>query len=80
MTVAPASEPGEWLTTSQAARVAQVSADSIRVWARTGRLPCARTPLGALIRREDVERLAAARELGPARSRVRTRQVRPARL
>ena len=72
----PAPMIADELTTSQAAALAAVSAQTIVQWANSGRLPCRMTPLGRLFDRTDVERLAAARELGPARGRVRTHQLR----
>ncbi len=53
--------PTEWLTPSQAARLLQLSAQRVRVLGAEGRLPFLRTPLGALFRREDVERFARER-------------------
>jgi excisionase family DNA binding protein len=67
----------ETVTTSEAARIAGVSAETIRLWLRDGRLPGQITPLGALIRRVDVDRLVTQREAA-RRDRVRTRQVRGA--
>jgi excisionase family DNA binding protein len=49
------------LTTSQAARVAGVSDQTIRLWMRSGRLPHERTPLGALIDHAELERFLAMR-------------------
>ncbi len=56
------------LTTSEAARAAGVSEQTIRVWLRTGVLPHERTPLGALIDAADLGRLISERE---ARQRER---------
>jgi excisionase family DNA binding protein len=50
------------VTVSEAARIAAVSADTIRRWEAAGRLAARRTGTGVRIfRRADVERLAAAR-------------------
>lgn len=54
-------DPTDWLTPSQAARVLQLSAQRVRMLGAEGRLPFVRTPLGALFRREDVERFARVR-------------------
>jgi hypothetical protein len=50
------------LSTSTAARAAGVSAESIRAWIRTGRLPAQATPIGALIDPADLYRALALRE------------------
>jgi excisionase family DNA binding protein len=52
----------ERLTTSEAARLAGVSKQSIRSWMRAGRLPHEVTPLGALIDPADLDALLLARE------------------
>ena len=55
----------EWLSTGDAARIVGASQQSIRRWAKEGRLAYLDTAVGYLIRREDAERLAkqwAARE------------------
>ncbi len=50
---------GHIVLTSEAARLCGVSADTIRLWARRGRLPSRRTEKGVrLFARDDVERLA----------------------
>jgi excisionase family DNA binding protein len=50
------------LTTSEAARVLQVSAETIRIWADAGKVPCVRTDNGfRVFRREDIERVNAER-------------------
>jgi excisionase family DNA binding protein len=51
----------ERLTTSQAARIAGVSDQTIRLWMRSGQLAHERTPLGALIDRNALERFLAER-------------------
>lgn len=49
-------------TVSGAARLLEVSAETVRVLADAGKLPCARTDSGfRVFRREDVERLSAER-------------------
>lgn len=50
------------LTTSEAARAAGVSAESIRGWVRSGRLSAERTALGALIDPASLGALIAERE------------------
>ena len=50
------------LTTSEAARAAGVSAETIRAWLRAGRLAHEPTALGALIDAASLGRLIAARE------------------
>ena len=64
----------EKLTTSAAARVAGVSEQSIRAWAKAGALPHEVTPLGMLIARDDLETFLEARDRQRAQ-RVRVRQV-----
>ena len=56
--------PAELLSVSEAARLAGVAPDTIRLWTRTGRLPLAgRTEGGVrLLNRQDVLRVAAERE------------------
>lgn len=50
------------LTTSEAARLLEVSAETVRLWTDAGKLPCDRTDSGLrLIRREDAERIRAER-------------------
>lgn len=50
--------------TSEAARILDVSPETIRTWERTGRLPAVRTRKGMrLFDRRDVERLAQERAL-----------------
>jgi len=62
------------LTTSIAARIAGVSEQSIRAWARAGILPHEQTPLGMLIDRDDLDAVLRARER-QRRERVTVRQV-----
>src|SRR5438477_246201 len=51
-------DPSAFLLTSEAARLAGVSSETIRSWARGGRLPALMTPTGVrLFAREDVDRL-----------------------
>ena len=53
----------ELLATSVAARLANVSANTIRIWADLGKLPAIRTSCGQrLFRRADVEGVVAQRE------------------
>ena len=49
------------LTTSAAARRAHVAPDTIRLWVRLGRLPAEQTPLGMLVRMEDLDRFLRER-------------------
>ncbi len=50
------------LTTSGAARLLELSSESVRAYERAGKLPATRTESGMrLFRRADVERLAAER-------------------
>jgi len=50
------------MTPSQVARRLNVSADTVRVWADSGRLPCIRTSAGhRLFMREDVEQFVQDR-------------------
>ena len=50
------------LTVGAAARLAEVSADTIRSWERDGRLSATRTTTGIrLFRRKDVERIVLRR-------------------
>lgn len=62
------------LTTSEAARVAGVSSNSIRVWLRAGLLTAQSTPLGALIDPTELGQVIAAREQSQ-RERAKTRQL-----
>ncbi len=55
-------ETDGWMSTSMAARLIGVSGESVRLWLRSGALPHQATPLGALIRREDVDRLIEQRD------------------
>jgi hypothetical protein len=50
------------LTTGAAARAAGVSEQTIRTWARSGRLPVIATPLGMLIDRAALGQVIAAWE------------------
>jgi excisionase family DNA binding protein len=52
----------DYLRPSEAARRLEVSVELLRLWLREGRLPHVRTPLGRLVPRDVVERLAAERE------------------
>jgi excisionase family DNA binding protein len=57
------------LLTSEVARILDVSAETIRLWERSGRLPARKTEKGVrLFDRRDVERLARERQ---ARERVK---------
>ena len=49
------------LSTGQAARALGVAEGTVRSWIRSGRLPSARTALGALIDRRDIERIRRGR-------------------
>ena len=62
------------LTTGAAARAAGVSEQTIRSWARSGRLPVIATPLGMLIDRATLGQIIAERE---AAQRERARIRRP---
>jgi excisionase family DNA binding protein len=51
------------LLTSEAARILEVTPETVRLWADSGRLPAVKTARGVrLFEREDVERLARERE------------------
>jgi excisionase family DNA binding protein len=52
----------DYLRPSEAARRLEVSVELVRSWMKEGRLPHVRTPLGRLVPRDAVERLAAERE------------------
>lgn len=55
-------QPGDLMTTGEAARLLKLSPDMVRWLEREGRLPAQRTTNGVrLFRRSDVERLAAER-------------------
>jgi len=56
------SELHGYLRPSEAARELRISVELLRVWMREGRLPHVRTPLGRLVPRDAVERLAAERQ------------------
>lgn len=64
----------ELLSTSAAARVAGVSAESIRSWIRAGILPAQTTAIGALIDPHELDRVLQIREQSQ-RERTKTRQV-----
>ena len=51
-----------YLRPSEAARRLEVSVELVRVWMKEGRLPHVRTPLGRLVPRDVVERLATERQ------------------
>ena len=54
--------PARYLLTNDAARLLNVSPQTIRLWERTGRLPAVKTTRGVrLFDRRDVERLARER-------------------
>ena len=55
------------LTASQAARVAGVAPETIRLWVKTGRLRAERTPLGMLIDPHDLDAVIREREQPPLR-------------
>lgn len=50
------------LTPSRAARELGVSSELVRLWMRNGRLNFIQTPLGRLIPREELEKLARERK------------------
>ena len=52
-------------TPAQAAGVLGVSAERVRQFARAGRLPCTRTPLGRLFDADAVDAMARARSAQP---------------
>ena len=52
-------------TPAQAAGVLGVSAERVRQFARAGRLPCTRTPLGRLFDADAVDEMARARTSQP---------------
>ncbi len=64
----------EKLSTGAAARIAGVGVQTIRAWARDGRLPHEVTPLGLLVARDDLEHFLEARER-QREQRARTRQI-----
>jgi excisionase family DNA binding protein len=51
-----------YLRPSEAARRLEVSVEALRQWMREGRIPHIETPLGRLLPRDAVERLAAERQ------------------
>lgn len=51
----------DWMTASAAARRLSVSERSVYGWVRSGRLDAVRTPLGVLVARASVEKVAADR-------------------
>lgn len=56
--------PMDWLTVGEAARIAEVSGETIRLWTGAGKLKAVRTPSGVrLIRRRDLDRYLAHRKL-----------------
>jgi excisionase family DNA binding protein len=52
----------DYLRPSEAARRLEISVELLRVWMREGRIPHIETPLGRLVPRDVVERLAAERQ------------------
>lgn len=55
--------PTQFLTTGEAARLAGVSAETIRMWARSGRLPVQRTARGlCLYQRDDLDHTLERRQ------------------
>ncbi len=55
-------EIDQFLLSSEAARIAQCAAATVREWTRSGRLPSVSTPTGVrIIRRADLERLLTER-------------------
>ena len=57
----------DFLTTTDAARIAGVAANTIRLWERLGKIPAQRTASGVrLFRLEDVQRVAAQRAEQPS--------------
>jgi DNA-binding transcriptional MerR regulator len=65
----------EALTSAQAARILDLSAERVRQLADTGVLACTTTPLGRLFKRSDVERLRAERD-APAANQNRPGDLR----
>lgn len=63
------------LSTSEAARAAGVSEQTIRVWMRTGRLSAQQTPLGALIDPVALGRVIAVREAAQRETQARRGRV-----
>ena len=57
----PTATTNELLSTSQAARVSGVAAETVRAWVRSGHLRAIPTPLGMLISREALAAWLAAR-------------------
>jgi excisionase family DNA binding protein len=51
----------DWMTASAAARRLGVTQRSVYLWVRSGRLEALRTPLGVLVARASVEKVAADR-------------------
>lgn len=68
------SDPGEWLSASEVARVLGISAERVRQLAKTKFPPDHETPLGALWEPETVERFRLEREADPAV--IRAREIR----
>jgi excisionase family DNA binding protein len=57
------SDSNDLVLTAEAARLIGVSAETIRLWERLGRLPARRTPGGVRVfRRSDVENCARERQ------------------
>ncbi len=53
-----------WVTRSQAARLADVSIEAVRLWHANGKVAILDTPCGRLYSRSDIERVAAQRKGG----------------
>jgi excisionase family DNA binding protein len=62
------------LTTSQAARRLSVSSQRVQQFMASGKLPYVLTPLGRLVRVENVDRLAAERQRARAARMQRGRE------
>lgn len=61
MTVLEAAQAGPLLAPYEVARQLGVSGQAVRQWLAAGRLPCITTPLGRLVRAEDLEAFARVR-------------------
>ena len=57
-------QPPVLLLTTEAARILEVSPETVRLWERNGRLPALKTSRGVrLFKRSDIERLRDARSV-----------------
>lgn len=63
-------EPADFVGPTVAARILETSAETIRRWAKSGKLtPVPIDGMGAVYARSEVERLAAERRKGPQKAR-----------